>query len=297
MRRILTALAVTLLAAAPAAAAESLLLSAADLASRLNDPKLVLLHVGERASYDKAHIPGARYADIRADLHRRDADLSLQMLPPDLLRERLAALGVSNDSRIVVYHSDGWFSPATRLMLTLHYAGFSDVSLLDGGLAAWVRENRAVTADVPAPRAGTLAPLSLRPVVVDADFVQAHLAKPGYAVVDARSAAFYDGTQTGGNAANPHKTGHIAGAIGLPYTTLTTEDGLMKPVEELKALFAAAGVKAGDMVVAYCHIGQQATAVLFAARLLGHPVALYDGSFEDWSRRGLPAEKKFFPVE
>src|SRR5688500_6664955 len=160
MRRILSAVAVILLWAAPAAAAEPLLLSAAQLAGRLGDPTLVLLHVGEKASYDKAHIPGARYADIRADLHRRDADLSLQMLPPGLLRERLAALGVSNGSRIVVYHADGWFTPATRLMLTLHYAGFSDVALLDGGLAAWVRENRAVTADVPAVQPGTLAPLS-----------------------------------------------------------------------------------------------------------------------------------------
>jgi thiosulfate/3-mercaptopyruvate sulfurtransferase len=44
-------------------------------------------------------------------------------------------------------------------------------------------------------------------------------------------------------------------------------------------------VKPGDTVIAYCHIGQQATAAIFAARTLGHPVLLYDGSFEDWSKR------------
>ncbi len=75
MRRILTSVAVILLCAAPSAAAEPLLLSDGELAGRLTDPKLVLLHVGEKASYDTAHIPGARYADIRAGLHRRDADL------------------------------------------------------------------------------------------------------------------------------------------------------------------------------------------------------------------------------
>jgi thiosulfate/3-mercaptopyruvate sulfurtransferase len=42
-------------------------------------------------------------------------------------------------------------------------------------------------------------------------------------------------------------------------------------------------VKPGDTVVGYCHIGQQATGMLFAARSLGHKVLLYDGSFEDWS--------------
>ena len=292
MYRTLAALVCSLVFAAASAAAEPLLLSTEQLASRLNDPKLILLHVGERAGYDKAHIPGARFADVRAELHGRDGDLSLQMLPPALLRDRLAALGISNDSRIVVYQADGWFTPATRLMLTLQHAGLADVSFLDGGLAAWVRENRPVTADPPAPGAGTLAPLTLKPVVADAVFVQAHLGKPGFVVVDARTAAFYDGTQTGGNAANPHKTGHIAGAVGLPFTTLTTEDGRLKPAADLRSLFDAAGVKPGDTVIAYCHIGQQATAVLFAARLLGHPVVLYDGSFEDWSRRNLPVDVK-----
>lgn len=284
MRRILTVFAWILLCAAPAAA-EPLLLSTAQLAERLNDPKLVLLHVGEKSSYDAAHIAGARFADVRASLHMRAGDLTLQMLPADLLRERLAALGISDDSHVVVYQSDDWFSPATRLMLTLHYAGLERVSLLDGGLPAWVREKRPVTADVLAPRAGALSPLTLRPVVVDGAFVQANVGKPGVAVVDARTAAFYSGAQTGGNQAAPHKTGHIDGAVSVPFNTLATADGLMKPEAELRALFAAAGVKPGDTVVAYCHIGQQATAVILAARLLGHTVLLYDGSFEDWSRR------------
>jgi thiosulfate/3-mercaptopyruvate sulfurtransferase len=65
---------------------------------------------------------------------------------------------------------------------------------------------------------------------------------------------------------------------------------LRKPAE-LKLLFARAGVADGDTVVAYCHIGQQGTAVLFAARAIGHPVLLYDGSFQEWSRKPeLPVE-------
>jgi thiosulfate/3-mercaptopyruvate sulfurtransferase len=64
----------------------------------------------------------------------------------------------------------------------------------------------------------------------------------------------------------------------------------LKSAEELQGLFDAAGIKPGDTVIAYCHIGQQATAVLFAARTLGHRVLLYDGSFEDWVLRDLPVE-------
>ena len=94
-------------------------------------------------------------------------------------------------------------------------------------------------------------------------------------------------TDSGGQAA-PHKTGHIDGAVSVPYVSLVDENQQLKPKADLEAAFAKAGVKPGDTVIGYCHIGQQATATLFAARSLGYPVLLYDGSFEDWSRRNLP---------
>jgi thiosulfate/3-mercaptopyruvate sulfurtransferase len=77
----------------------------------------------------------------------------------------------------------------------------------------------------------------------------------------------------------------------VPFTELTdVQSFLFKSPSQLGALFAAAGVAPTDTIVGYCHIGQQATAMLFAARTLGHPVLLYDGSFEDWSRKDLPVE-------
>jgi thiosulfate/3-mercaptopyruvate sulfurtransferase len=280
---------VMLTPAAPAAAQEHILVTPAQLAARMTDEKLVLLHVGEKDVYDRAHLAGARFVDYRGGLHAT-GELTLQMLPPDVLRERLAALGISDDSRVVVYFADGWLTPATRVMLTLHYAGLPDVALLDGGMDAWKHAGHPVTADAPAPRTGSLSPLTLRPIVADADAVQAAAGKPGIAIVDARAPAFYDGTQTGGREGARHKTGHIAGALSVPFNTLSAENGVMKPVAELRAIFDAAGVKPGDTVIAYCHIGQQATGVVLAARLLGHDILLYDGSFEDWSRRNLPVE-------
>ena len=295
MPKIRLALATALvLLAAPAAAQHALLLTPAQLAGQMQDPTLVLLHIGEKASYDAAHIPGARFVDYRGGLHA-SGDLTLQMLPAGVLRDRLAALGISDDSRVVVYFADDWFTPATRVMLTLDYAGLRSAAMLDGGIGAWKRAGNTVTADVPAPRTGTLAPLTLRSVVADADAVQASLGDAGVAVVDARTSAFYDGTQTGGRPGAEHKTGHIQGARSVPFNTLITSEGLLKSQAELRSIFDAAGVKPGDTVIAYCHIGQQATGVVLAARLLGHKVALYDGSFEDWSRRNLPVEASKAP--
>jgi thiosulfate/3-mercaptopyruvate sulfurtransferase len=90
---------------------------------------------------------------------------------------------------------------------------------------------------------------------------------------------------------SPHRTGHIAGAKSVPFTGIADDENVFRSQSDLAALFAKAGVKPGDTVVGYCHIGQQATGTLFAARLLGYPVKLYDGSFEDWSAHAdLPVE-------
>jgi thiosulfate/3-mercaptopyruvate sulfurtransferase len=105
----------------------------------------------------------------------------------------------------------------------------------------------------------------------------------GHALIDARDASFYDGVQSGGRRPEAPKFGHIPGAFSLPFTELTNDGLMLRSADELQARFAKAGVKAGDTVIGYCHIGQQATAMLFAARTLGLKVLLYDGSFEDWS--------------
>jgi thiosulfate/3-mercaptopyruvate sulfurtransferase len=121
-------------------------------------------------------------------------------------------------------------------------------------------------------------------LIVDANYVRAHLATPGIAIVDARAEVFYDGTQTGGAHGQKDRAGHVKGAHSVPFTSITDTQVRVLPLAELKARFDAAGIAPGDTVIGYCHIGQQATAMLFAARLLGHPVKLYDGSYQDWSR-------------
>ncbi|MCC7180272.1 MAG: sulfurtransferase [Acidobacteria bacterium] len=277
-------------------ARERLLVQPAWLAQHLDDPDLVLLHVGPRPEYDAGHIPGARYLNYQdlAATDRAPGGLTLQMLPAEELRQRLASLGISNTSRIVLYfgRENPFVSPTARVMFTLDYAGLGDrTSLLDGGLEAWVKDGHPLSTDAPPDRTGTLAPLAPRPLVVDAEFVKANLAARGIAIVDGRNAGFYHGTQTGGGPNAKHKTGHIQGAGNVPFGDTVDAANRLRPAAELQKLFASAGVEPGDTAVAYCHIGQQATQVILAARSLGYRVLLYDGSFEEWSRKDYPVEK------
>ncbi len=265
---------------------DSLVVSTAWLAGHLSDPGLVLLHVGEKAEYDAHHIAGARFVSPGKDLAASGPEangLTMEMLPAETLRQRLEALGVSDRSRVIVYFGKDWISPTTRVLFTLDAAGL-EASLLDGGMEAWVRDGHPVTDAVPPAAAGHLSALALRPMVVDADYVHAHLHDAAVAIVDARDTAFYDGSQTGGGKEHPQRAGHIAGAHSVPFSSIVDDRWMLRPPAELAALFAKAGVKPEDTVVTYCHIGQQASATLFAARTLGYKVLLYDGSFEDWSR-------------
>lgn len=270
---------------------DQLVVSTAWLAQHASDPDLVLLHIGDKSAYDAEHIAGARYAgarDVSATPTGPDA-LTLEMPTADTLRSQLEALGVSDRSHVVVYYAKDAVSPATRIVFTLLYAGLERVSLLDGGMTAWVADGHPVTAAAPAAATGHLSPLKPRPLIVDADFVRTHSATSGFSIVDARATAFYDGSQEGGPR-DHRKAGHIPGAHSVPFTEMVTSDLKLKPANELAALFRNAGVRDGDTVVTYCHIGQQATATLFGALTLGHPVLLYDGSFEDWARRDLPVD-------
>lgn len=266
---------------------ESLVVDTAWLAKHLNDKNLALLHVGDKDEYAAKHIAGARYvtlSDIATSDHSA-AGLMLEMPAADDLRARLEKLGISNDSQIVVYYGKDWVSPSTRIIFTLDYAGLGDrTRLLDGGMGAWTRDGHATTDVIPPATAGKLAPLKTRKLIVDADYVLANRNKKGVALVDGRAGVFYDGTDTGGMHEEKHKTGHIKGAGSFPYTEVTNDALMLRSPDELRALLTKAGVEPGDTVVGYCHIGQQMTAVLFAARTLGHPVLLYDGSMQDWSR-------------
>jgi thiosulfate/3-mercaptopyruvate sulfurtransferase len=261
------------------------------LAQHLHDPNLVLLHVGDEAQYKAGHIPGARFIRLQ-DISTSQGGLSLEMLPADELRRRLQALGVTDRSHIVIYYGDDWVSPATRILFTLNAAGLGGrAEMLDGGMRKWRKEGGAVTADAtPAARPGALAAFQLHAPIVDAAFVRAHVGRHGFALIDARAPVYYSGLEQSGAHAHMRR-GHIPGAHNLPYDSVTNDDLTLKTPAQLRSLFRDAGVRPGDRVIAYCHVGQQATAVVAAARVAGIDAVLYDGSFEDWTTRNLPAEQ------
>jgi thiosulfate/3-mercaptopyruvate sulfurtransferase len=287
-------IAATMLAAAPVALAqasprETMLVTADWLKAHAQDKNLVILHAGHDEDYKAGHIEGARLIGMESLGAEQANGLQLEMLSPEDLHKKLVALGITDQSRIVVYFTPGMVPSATRVIFTLEAAGLGDrTSLLDGGLPEWKRLAYPVTTAPTVVKPGTLAAIKLKPRVVDAQEVQAHINAPGYHIIDARASVFYDGVQAGGGG-NDLK-GHIKGAGSFPFTSVTGTDFKLKSAADIATSFKAAGVQPGDKLIVYCHVGWQGTAVIFAARSLGMDAVLYDGSFQDWSKRKLPVE-------
>jgi thiosulfate/3-mercaptopyruvate sulfurtransferase len=212
----------------------------------------------------------------------------LEIPSPARLDSVLESLGVTDGSRIVLYWGKDWYSPTTRVFMTLDYLGLGDrTSILDGGFAAWKAAGAPVTTEVAPVVRGTLTLNPRTDVVVDAKGVRSAIGDAKTAIIDARDQRFYTGEAQGMHV----REGHVPGARNLPFNTLIDDRGAFKSRPALEAMLDGAGATPGKRIIGYCHIGQQATVIYFAARLLGRDVRLYDGSWDEWSRlTELPVE-------
>ena len=230
-----------------------------------------------RAEFVAGHVPGAVLMDL-AGFSDPDSLLPSTMPGPARFASRMARAGLGDGLRIVLYDDASHFT-AARAWVMLRAFGFTDVAILDGGLAKWRAEGRALeTGDhVVRPRHAT--PRERGSGIADMEQVRAAL-RGDTQVVDARGAARFTGAE-----ADPRPgvaAGHMPGARNLPYKHVFNPDGTWKRGQALRDAFAAAGIDPERPMVMTCGSGITASVLAFAAHLLGQEAAVYDGSWTEW---------------
>ncbi|MFF4521858.1 sulfurtransferase [Streptomyces bluensis] len=230
-----------------------------------------------RPEYDKAHIPGAVFVDLDAELAGPAGARGRHPLPDTgAFGAAMRAAGVSADRDVVVYDGGlGW--AAARAWWLLRFTGHPSVRVLDGGLEAW---DGPLTSEVPAPVQGTFAPAPGALPLLDADGAAA-LARTGL-LLDARAPERYRGDV---EPIDP-VAGHIPGAVSAPTTENVAESGRFLPTAELADRFRALGASGTSEVGVYCGSGVSGAHEVLALAVAGIPAALYVGSWSEWSQDG-----------
>jgi thiosulfate/3-mercaptopyruvate sulfurtransferase len=244
-------------------------------------------------AYATGHIAGALAWNWSTDLHhpvRRDYIDQAGFI--DLLR----LAGVDATTSVVLYGgNNNWF--AAYAYWLLKYRGFDNVKLLDGGRKKWNIEGRPLTTDIPAVDKSSYTITGAERPELRALRDQVLDSVGAAAFVDVRSPEEYSGAKLAPDhlpQEQPYVGGHIPGAANIPWSKAANDDGSFKGADELRALYAGAGITGDSDVIAYCRIGERSSHTWFVLHeLLGFgTVRNYDGSWTEYgSLVGVPVEK------
>jgi len=228
--------------------------------------------------YERGHIPSAVYVDLDTELAGHGAATDgRHPLPSEAdFRAAVRRWGLNDRDSVVVYDDVSGMS-AARAWWLLRHAGFTDVRVLDGGLAAWLGSGGALETGSNIPEPGTAAPTFGSMPVIDADEAAA-LTESGV-LLDARAGERFRGEV---EPVDP-RAGHIPGAVSAPTSENLRPDGRMLSAADLASRFAALGVSADAPVGVYCGSGVTAAHEALALELAGIDAALYPGSWSAWS--------------
>jgi thiosulfate/3-mercaptopyruvate sulfurtransferase len=271
---------------------QNVLVDADWVQAHLGDDHVVLVEVDEDVSaYDKGHIQGAVKIDWKQDLQdpvRRD------FVDKQAFEKLLSDKGIANDDTVVLYGGNSnWFAAYAYWYFKVY--GHRDVKLLDGGRKKWELDSRELTTDVPdRPKTSYTASGPDTSIRAFRDEVVDSIGRKN--LIDVRSPDEFSGKLL----APAHlpqeqsqRAGHIASAVNVPWSKAARDDGTFRSDDELRQLYADAGVDLGKNTIAYCRIGERSAHTWFALHELldQENVKNYDGSWTEYgSLVGVPIE-------
>ena len=266
------------------------LVTAEWLSQHIDDPDLVVLdctvvtiphddggfhNVSGRPDYETGHIPNAGFADLKGDLSDNTNPIEFSVPTPDQFCRAMGALGVGNDSRVVLYDTN-YTAWAARVWWMLRWVGFDRAAILDGGLSAWTSAGHSLSLETVTRPTKQLTPKPRPELIVDREEVLASLDDDTVTLIDTLPEEFYRG-----EFAIYARPGHIPGALNINGLKLLDKTGRFRSEEELATMH---NLDRNARTITYCGGGIVASANAFIMTRLGFTnVAVYTASLQEWA--------------
>jgi len=205
------------------------------------------------------------------DIADPDAPFAHTLPSADIFAAKIGALGISNDDFVVVYDRSGFIMAASRVWWMFRAFGHDNIAVLDGGLEKWTQEGLPLTPKRGLPPARFTA--SFRPeLVVDFDQVKEISQSGSRIILDARPPERF--------------IHHIDGSKNIPALSLVSPERTLKSPSDFMNQLTANQIDINSPIITTCGSGVTACAVALALFREGKKdVAVYDGSWTEWSSR------------
>jgi thiosulfate/3-mercaptopyruvate sulfurtransferase len=243
----------------------------------VDTPNILLLDPRRPMRYLQGHLKNA----VNLPVYKAfDADAKL--LPDEQLQRWIGAVGLDDQITPVIYDSfDG--QNGAMLSWLLEYFGRIDVHVLNVFYERWVAEGHEVFYKPVTPAAKTFTAHVNPKLRITIDDLRGG---SGLKLIDFRSREEYTGQQD-----RDGKPGHIPGAVNIVWRDLVgSQQQVLASPEAIQQLVSAAGIQRGDRLVGYCRLGMRAAVGYLALQQAGYDIRLYDRSYAEWARSGLPVE-------
>ena len=232
-------------------------------------------------------IPGAHVFDVD-----EVADLTSpmkHMLPPaNIFEAAMSDMGIANNDHVIVYDSHG-FRAAPRTWWTFRMFGHDNISILDGGLPAWIKAGHKTAPKLASATAPSFykAKHPIAKVISQSDILSLLVTEPQ--IADARSFGRFSGTEP--EPRTGLRSGHIPGATSLPFGSIRDANANLKSLPDLGDIVGRTGLDLDKPIITTCGSGITAAGLAFALYLLGaKDVCVYDGSWTEWGGSDVPVE-------
>jgi len=244
----------------------------------------LLIDTRSREDYEEDHILHSVWLDVHSYLLQDTSDSSLSDMRTHF-QQAFQALGVTGDEHVVFYENEtGMCAP--RGFWLLQYLGHPSVHVLDGGLEYWSMAGGGMTRHVtPAHSRGALQAAPVRDVLATAADVNGRLDDANAVIVDVRSEDEYRGVAATDSCEHA-RTGHIPGAVWLPWRTLVSFNGQVQEQARVGTVLEERGITPDKEIIVYSHRGARSANTYLALNVLGFPrVRNYIGSWHEWGNR------------